>query len=160
MSDQDVNDSLEVLAAGAKEFVTVMVDGQCLGIPVLSVHDVLNAQSITRIPKAPPSVVGVLNLRGRIVTAVDLRIHLGFKEREEGMKSMSVVVEHNGDPFSLLIDSVGEVLALPDSQYEKTPVTLDERLRSVSSGIYRLEEGIMVVLDVARLLEFKVEDAA
>lgn len=160
MTDNDVNSGFEVVAADAKEFVTVKLAGQCMGIPVLSVHDVLNAQSITRIPKAPPSVVGVLNLRGRIVTAVDLRIHLGFEEREEGASTMSVVVEHNGDPFSLLIDSVGEVLALPDSQYEKTPVTLDERLRAVSGGIYRLEEGIMVVLDVSRLLEFQVEDAA
>lgn len=160
MTDQIQNTGLETVASNAKEFVTVQLAGQCLGIPVLAVHDVLKAQTITRIPKAPPSVAGVLNLRGRIVTAVDLRIHLGFEEREEEAETMSIVVEHNGDPFSLLIDSVGEVLALPDEQFEKTPVTLDERLRAVSSGIYRLEEGLMVVLDVARLLEFQVEDAA
>lgn len=150
----------EAVVGDTKEFVTVKLAGQHLGIPVLSVHDVLKAQNITRIPKAPPSVVGVLNLRGRIVTAVDLRIHLGFEQREEGAETMSVVVEHNGDPFSLLVDSVGEVLALPDDQYEKTPVTLEGRLRSVSTGIYRLEEGLLVVLDVTRLLEFKLDDAA
>ena len=160
MTDQIQNTGLETVASNAKEFVTVQLAGPRLGIPVLAVHDVLKAQTITRIPKAPPSVAGVLNLRGRIVTAVDLRIHLGFEEREEEAETMSIVVEHNGDPFSLLIDSVGEVLALPDEQFEKTPVTLDERLRAVSSGIYRLEEGLMVVLDVARLLEFQVEDAA
>lgn len=160
MTDLDENTGLGVVPSNTKEFVTLKLAGQCLGIPVLAVHDVLKAQNITKIPKAPPSVAGVLNLRGRIVTAVDLRIHLGFEEREEGADTMSIVVEHNGDPFSLLIDSVGEVLALPDSQYEKTPVTLDERLRTVSSGIYRLEEGLMVVLDVERLLEFDVEDAA
>ena len=160
MTDQIQNTGLETVASNAKEFVTVQLAGQRLGIPVLAVHDVLKAQTITRIPKAPPSVAGVLNLRGRIVTAVDLRIHLGFEEREAEAETMSIVVEHNGDPFSLLIDSVGEVLALPDEQFEKTPVTLDERLRAVSSGIYRLEEGLMVVLDVARLLEFQVEDAA
>lgn len=160
MTDIDKDTGLGVVPGNMKEFVTLKLAGQCLGIPVLAVHDVLKAQSITKIPKAPASVAGVLNLRGRIVTAVDLRIHLGFEEREEGADTMSIVVEHNGDPFSLLIDSVGEVLALPDSQYEKTPVTLDERLRTVSSGIYRLEEGLMVVLDVERLLEFDVEDAA
>lgn len=160
MTDTNENTSLEAVAGNSKEFVTVQLAGQCLGIPVLAVHDVLKAQSITKIPKAPPSVAGVLNLRGRIVTAVDLRIHLGFDERGEDAETMSIVVEHNGDPFSLLIDSVGEVLALPDDQFEKTPVTLDERLRTVSSGIYRLEEGLMVVLDVGRLLEFEAEAAA
>lgn len=160
MTDLNGNNGLEVVAGNTKEFVTVQLAGQCLGIPVLAVHDVLKAQSITKIPKAPPSVAGVLNLRGRIVTAVDLRIHLGFEEREEGAETMSIVVEHNGDPFSLLIDSVGEVLALADDQFEKTPVTLDERLRTVSSGIYRLKEGLMVVLDVPRLLEFDAEEAA
>lgn len=157
MSDHQ---GLEVVGGSQKEFVTVRLAGQCLGIPVLSVHDVLKAQKITRIPMAPPSVAGVLNLRGRIVTAIDLRIRLGFEERAEGEETMSVVVEHNGDPFSLLIDSVGEVLALPDDQFEKTPVTLDERLRAVSGGIYRLDDGLMVVLDVARLLEIEVESAA
>jgi purine-binding chemotaxis protein CheW len=151
---------LEAVAGSTKEFVTVELAGQLLGIPVLSVHDVLKAQNITPIPKSPSSVAGVLNLRGRIVTAVDLRIHLGFEPREEGAETMSVVVEHNGDPFSLLVDGVGEVLALPDSQYEKTPVTLEGRLRSVSTGIYRLEDGLLVVLDVTRLLEFKLEEAA
>ncbi len=151
---------LEAVVGNTKEFVTVELAGQRLGIPVLAVHDVLKAQNITRIPKAPASVRGVLNLRGRIVTAVDLRIHLGFDEREEGADTMSIVVEHNGDPFSLLVDSVGEVLALRDAQLEKTPATLESRLRSVSTGIYRLEEGLLVVLDVTRLLEFKLEDAA
>lgn len=160
MSAPENDHGLDVVAANSKEFVTVELAGQCLGIPVLSVHDVLNAQSITRIPKAPPSVVGVLNLRGRIVTAVDLRIRLGFEERAEGEKTMSVVVEHNGDPFSLLVDGVGEVLALSDDKFEKTPVTLDDRLRAVARGIYRLDDGLMVVLDVSSLLEFQDEAAA
>lgn len=147
-------------ANNSREFVTINLNGQLLGIPVLDVHDVLNAQKMTKIPLSPPSVAGVLNLRGRIVTAIDLRVHLGFEPREEEDSFMSVVVEHKGEPYSLLIDSVGEVLALPDDDYEKSPVTLDERLRAVCSGVYRLEKELLVVLEVDTLLDFDISDAA
>ena len=154
-TQQDLN-----VVDGKREFVTVYLRDQLLGIPVLDVHDVLNAQKMTKIPLAPPSVAGVLNLRGRIVTAVDLRIHLGFKPREENEDFMSVVVEYKGEPYSLLIDKVGEVLSLPNSDFERTPVTVDDRLREVSSGIYRLEKELLVVLEVNDLLEFNQSDAA
>lgn len=157
---KDYDDGFTTVATKTREFVTIKLAGQLLGIPVLNVHDVLNAQKMTKIPLAPPSVAGVLNLRGRIVTAIDLRIHLGFKPRTEGEKFMSVVVEHKGEPYSLLIDSVGEVLALPDKDYEKCPVTLDDRLRSVSNGVYRLEKELLVVLEVDTLLNFDISDAA
>lgn len=154
------SDGIAEVNSAAREFVTINLSGQLLGIPVLDVHDVLNAQKMTKIPLAPPSVAGVLNLRGRIVTAIDLRVHLGFPPRGEDEKSMSVVVEHNGDPYSLLIDSVGEVLALPDDDFEKSPVTLDDRLRAVCGGVYRLEKELLVVLEVSTLLDFDVSDAA
>jgi purine-binding chemotaxis protein CheW len=153
-------DGEEEVHGNTREFVTINLAGQLLGIPVLDVHDVLNAQKMTRIPLAPASVAGVLNLRGRIVTAIDLRVHLGFKERNEDDKFMSVVVEHKGDPYSLLIDSVGEVVSLPDSDYEKSPVTLDARLRAVCGGVYRLEKELLVVLEVDTLLDFDISDAA
>ena len=154
------SDELGADASTTREFVTLKLCGQLFGIPVLDVHDVLNAQKMTKIPLAPPSVAGVLNLRGRIVTAIDLRVHLGFPARDDEEKSMSVVVEHNGDPYSLLIDTVGEVLALPNSDYEKSPVTLDERLRGVCGGVYRLDNEILVVLEVDTLLNFDISEAA
>jgi purine-binding chemotaxis protein CheW len=141
------------------EFVTLNLADQLLGIPVLAVHDVLRSQNITQIPKADKSIAGVLNLRGRIVTAIDLRTHLGFPEREED-DYMCVVIEHNGDPYSFLIDTVGEVLSLAASDFEKNPVTLDERLREVSKGIFSLEKQLLIILDVDRLLSFKQENAA
>jgi len=159
MSEQ-TNGDISVVDSGMREFVTINLMGQLLGIPVLDVHDVLNAQKMTHIPLAPPSIAGVLNLRGRIVTAVDMRTHLGFDARTEDESFMSVVVEHKGEPYSLLIDSVGEVLALPDKDFERSPVTLDDRLREVSEGVYRLEKELLVVLDVDSLLEFNASDAA
>jgi purine-binding chemotaxis protein CheW len=141
-------------ANDAQEFVTVTIAGQLFGIPVLSVQDVLGPQKITRVPLAPPEIAGALNLRGRIVTAVDLRRRLNLPPRPEGEDGMSVVVEHKGEPYSLLIDSVGEVLAVPLAAYECNPATLNSRWREVSGGVYRLDGKLLVVLEVERLLDF------
>jgi len=160
MNDLVVRDDLSLATTGSQDFVTIKLAGQTLGIPVLAVHDVLNAQQITRIPLAPDWVSGVLNLRGRIVTAIDLRSRLGLPPREEGKQSMSVVVEHKEEPYSLQIDAVGEVLSLDDQLFERNPVTLDPRWREVSRGIYRLDGELLPILDVDHLIEFGVDGKA
>ncbi len=160
MSGPRNGNNLNVVASVNHEFVTIRLAGQLLGIPVLAVHDVLNAQKITRIPLAPSWVAGVLNLRGRIVTAIDLRQRLGFPPRDDGGDDMSVVIEYRGEPYSLQIDSVGEVLTLEADGLEKNPVTLDSRWREVSRGIYRLDGELLVILDVERILAFDQAAAA
>ncbi len=136
-----------------REFVTMMLAGQMFGIPVLQVQDVLGPQKITRVPLAPKEVAGSLNLRGRIVTAVDVRVRLGLPPREPGSgKSMSIVVDQGGELYSLVVDQVGEVMTLAESDYEKSPATLDEQWREAAAGIYRLKEALLIVLDVQRLL--------
>ena len=105
-------------------FVTMTVAGQSFGIPVLKVQDVLGPQRIAHVPLAPPEILGSLNLRGRIVTAIDVRTRLAMPARGDGEQSMSVVVEHEGELYSLVIDKVGEVMTLPASDYERTPSTL------------------------------------
>lgn len=143
------------------DFVTIRLAGQLLGIPVLLVNDVLKILKVTPVPLAPSWVAGVLNLRGRIVTAIDLRERLGLPKRSsDECAGMSVVVDHRGEPYSLLIDSVGDVVSLDDSLFEKNPVTLDPRWREVSDGVYRLETELMVVLDVKRLLDINLSMAA
>jgi purine-binding chemotaxis protein CheW len=137
-----------------RDYVTMMVAGQMFGIPVLLVHDVLGPQKITRVPLAPAEVAGSLNLRGRIVTAVDLRKRLGLPPSENSKKPMSIVVEHEGEFYSLMVDQVGEVMSLPQSDYEKNPATLEERWREVCDGVYRLDSGLLIVLDIRRLLRF------
>jgi purine-binding chemotaxis protein CheW len=137
----------------------MFVAGQMFGIPVLQVQDVLGPQRIALVPLAPPEVAGSLNLRGRIVTAIDVRVRLGLPPRESGGKDMSIVVDHGGEFYSLLVDQVGEVMGLPASDYEKHPATLDERWREVSDGVYRLKDSLMVVLDVQRLLRLEAAAA-
>ncbi|MGH6718277.1 MAG: chemotaxis protein CheW [Alphaproteobacteria bacterium] len=138
-----------------RDFVTLMVAGQWFGIPVLSVQDVLGPQRITRIPLAPREVAGSLNLRGRIVTAIDIRQRLGYPPRDDARAAWSVVVDKGGELYSLLFDQVGEVLSLPTSRLERNLTTIDQSLREVSDGIYRLEDTLLVVLAVQRLLELK-----
>jgi len=151
----------ELVAGESRDFVTMTIHNQMFGIPVLTVQDVLAAQVITKIPRAPPEVAGALNLRGRIVTAIDVRtrLHLPPRPKELG-KGMNIVVEHEGELYSLIIDVVGEVLSLPVSDYERSPATLDPLWRDVSSGVYRLDGQLLIVLDVNRLLNFKKDEAA
>lgn len=137
----------------AREFVTVTIADQWFGIPVLMVQDVLGPQKLTRIPLAQPEVAGALNLRGRIVTAIDVRRRLNLPPRPAEMAGMSVVIEYRGEPYSLMIDTVGEVLSLPSESFERSPATLNPRWREVSSGIYRLDGRLLVVLEVERLLQ-------
>jgi purine-binding chemotaxis protein CheW len=150
----------ETPAAGkSKEFLTMVVDGQMLGIPVLQVQDVLGEQKVTRVPLAPREIAGSLNLRGRVVTAINLRRKLGMPDAPPGLKSMYIVVEHKGDLYSLIVDSVGEVLPLPDRDFEKLPATLESSWRLLALGIYRLKEQLLVILDVPAMLEtFFVKD--
>ncbi len=146
--------STDLVAQETQDFVTMLIEGQLFGIPVLTVQDVLGPQKITRIPLAPREVAGSLNLRGRIVTAIDVRLRLDLNRRGEEDKGMSVVVELGGELYSLMVDSVGEVLSLPVAKFERNPPTLDIKWREFSMGIYRLEGKLLVVLDVAKLLDF------
>lgn len=135
-----------------REFLTIFINGQMFGIPILQVQDVLGQLKVAKIPLAPPSIAGALNLRGRIVTAINVRECLGLAPLESHKDVMSVVVENDGELYSLIIDQVGDVLSLSDGDYENTPATLDPAWRSVSLGIYRLDHKLLVVLDVPKLL--------
>src|SRR5271168_3504610 len=147
-------------SSGPSDFVSIVIGGQLFGIPVLQVQDVLGPQRITRIPLAPPEVAGSLNLRGRIVTAIDVRLCLGLEKRSADQPGMSVVVDHGTEFYSLIVDNVGEVLTLPAASMERNPATLDPRWREISNGIYRLDEQLLVVLDADRLLDFARTEAA
>ena len=148
------SDALAIGSSDYRDYVTMSIADQLFGIPVLKVQDVLGPQVITRVPLAPPEVAGSLNLRGRIVTAIDVRLRLSLEPRQNEKPSMSVVVEHDGELYSLLVDTVGEVLSLNVKDYQRNPPTLNPRLREFSDGIYRLNGSLLVVLSVASLLNF------
>lgn len=135
-----------------KEYVTAMIGGQLFGFPILRVQDVFVPERLTRVPLAPPEVAGVLNLRGRIVTLIDMRRSLGLEADKVEGQPMAIGVERAGESYGLLIDSVGEVLKLDDATREPNPVNLDPRLARVSLGIHRLEGQLLMVVDVDRVL--------
>ncbi len=137
---------------GREDFVSFTIAGQLFGIPVLKVRDVLASYKTTRIPLAPAEILGQLNLRGRVVTAIDIRRRIGLPPRESGGKSMSIVVENDNELYSLVVDGVGEVLSLSSTAFETSPPTLDPSFRAYAVGIYRLDHGLLVVLDIASLL--------
>ena len=138
-------------------FVTLTVADQLCGVPVQAIRDVLGEQVITRIPLAPPEIAGSLNLRGRIVTAIDLRRRLGLPAAPAGSPRMSVVAEQGNELYALLVDQVSEVLSLPADTFEHNPPTLPAEWAAHSLGIHRLADRLMVVLDVARVLALAPE---
>src|ERR1700722_11864722 len=135
----DVLDRPETTADDEQVLVTLTVADQICGVPVLAVRDILGEQPITRIPLAPMEIAGSLNLRGRIVTAIDLRRRLGLAPAPAGRKRMSVVADQGGELYALLVDQVSEVLSLKAGDFERNPPTLEKHRAAFSTGIYRLE---------------------
>jgi purine-binding chemotaxis protein CheW len=147
------NPDVAAAADVTSAFVTLTLAGQVCGVPVGAVRDILSAQPITRIPLAPPEIAGSLNLRGRIVTSIDLRLRLGLPEAEPGAPRMSVVAERGSELYALLVDQVQEVLALPPERIERPPTTLSPLWAQHCTGVCRMDEGLVVLLDPARLIE-------
>jgi purine-binding chemotaxis protein CheW len=137
------------------EFVTVMIGGHLFGLPIARVQDVFVPDRLTRVPLAPPEVAGILNLRGRVVTAIEMRTRLDLGTRQPDQPLMAIGIELKGESYGLLVDSVGEVMQLPNSACEAKPANLDGGLARVAAGIYRLEGQLMIVLDVDRVLDIK-----
>jgi len=135
-----------------ENFVTFTIRDQLFGIPVLQVQDILTPTTIASVPLAPPEVRGSINLRGRIVTVIDVRVRLGLGEQEDVSDSMGVTIEHQHELYTLLVDKVGDVIGLPNDLYENNPGTLDSLWREFASGVFRLEGSLMVILDVDKLL--------
>lgn len=138
---------------GTEEFVTVHVGDQIFGVEVKAIQDVFALQSLTPVPGARKDVAGVLNIRGRILTAIDARVRLGLPPRAEGYHGMMAVgVEHEGEAFGILVDKVGEVLRLHERDFELNPMNMDPNWKMVSKGIFRLDGQLLMSLDIGRLL--------
>ena len=142
------------------EFMTMKIGGQLFGLAVNRVQDVFTPDKITRIPLSSPEIAGVLNLRGRIVTVIDMRRRLQLPDRGSNHGCMAVGIEIGNESYGLLIDSVGEVLRLKDADIESNPANLDPCWALVSGGVYRLEGELLVVLDVDRVLNISKESVA
>lgn len=135
------------------DFVTATIGGQMFGLPILRVQDVFVVDRLTRVPLAPIEIAGVLNLRGRIVTIIDMRTRLGLDRIEAPMRLMAIGVESRGESYGLLVDVIGEVMKLDEAICEANPANLDPRLAAVSTGIYRLDGSLLIALDLDKVLE-------
>jgi purine-binding chemotaxis protein CheW len=134
------------------DYLTINLADQIFGIPVLQIQDVLGGMQVTQVPLAPPEVSGALNLRGRIVTAINVRKSLGLEPYDGEKDPLSVVVEHKNELYSLIIDAVNDVFSIDDKDIETAPPTLDNLWRDIAMGIYRMDSKLMIILDVPKLL--------
>lgn len=135
-----------------RQFCTFHLGDLFLGIEVLKVQEVIRAQQMTRVPLAPNAVRGLINLRGQIVTAIDLREHLGLPPRGDGRAPMNVVVRTDEGAVSLLVDEIADVLEVEEDQYEAPPETLRASARELIRGVYKLEGRLLLVLDTEKAI--------
>ncbi len=135
------------------QYVTALVGGQLFGLPIGCVQDVFVVDRLTRVPLAKEEIAGVFNLRGRIVTLIDMRRRLGLPARRAKGAMMAIGTRCGDESYGLLIDEIGAVLTLGDDTHEANPANLDAALAPVAAGVHRLDGSVMVVLDVERILD-------
>jgi purine-binding chemotaxis protein CheW len=138
--------------AGRKQFSTFVVDQLLFGVEVEKVQEVIRYQEMTRVPLAPTVVKGLINLRGQIVTAIDLRRRLDLHERATADLPMNVVVRHDSGAVSLLVDEIGDVLEVEEETFEGPPETLDRKARELICGVYKLDNCLLHVLDTDKAI--------
>ena len=139
-----------------KQFATFYLDRLLFGVEVGTVQEVIRYQEMTRVPLAPAVVTGLINLRGQIVTALDLRRRLELAERAAGRLPMNVVVRAGDEAVSLLVDEIGDVLEVGDDSFEPPPETLKGEARELIRGAYKLKNRLLLVLDTEKAVSIPV----
>ncbi|MDB5307099.1 MAG: CheW protein [Gemmataceae bacterium] len=138
--------------AEAKQYCTFTLDGLYFGVEVRHVQEVVRYQEMTRVPLAPAEVRGLINLRGQIVTAVDLRRRVGLPDRPPGRLPMNVVLRRDDGAASLLVDAIGDVIEVEDGVFERPPDTLHGPAREMIRGAFKLDTRLLLVLDAEKVL--------
>jgi purine-binding chemotaxis protein CheW len=138
------------MSQNSKQYCTFFLNGLFFGVEVLNIQEVLRYQQMTRVPLAPATVQGLINLRGQIVTAIDLRHRLELPARASGVLPMNVVVRSEDGAISLLVDEIGDVVEIEDDVFESPPETLRGVARDLIKGVYKLKERLLLVLDTER----------
>ena len=133
-----------------RQLCTFYLNGHFFGVDVQSVQEVIRYQEMTRVPLAPRDVSGLINLRGQIVTAIDLRRRLGLPDRPSDRKPMNVVVRADDGVISMLVDEIGDVQEVRDDSFEPPPETLRGEARNLIRGTYKLDNRLLLVLDTEK----------
>ncbi|MBA4222651.1 chemotaxis protein CheW [Bosea sp. (in: a-proteobacteria)] len=167
MSEQH-EDSASGLSAfeDSLDYVTVTVGGQLLGLPIGRVQDVFIATRITPVPLAPYEIVGLINLRGRVVTAICMRRRMRHADTgrlptgTDEHELTAVGLDQGGEAFALIVDAVGEVMRLSRTTFEPVPIHLDRAWAAIAKGVHRLDDRLLVVIDVDAVLNIELPIAA
>jgi len=138
------------------QFSTFFVADLFFGVDVLHVQEVLRSQQMTSVPQAPGVIEGLINLRGQIVTAIDMRRRLGLPQRAGGQAPMNIVVRTLDGAVSLLVDEIGDVLDMDSATYERPPQNLDPAAKDLIRGVYKLKDRLLLVLDEERTVDLVV----
>ncbi len=141
------------------QFCTFLVGGRFFGVDVTRVQEVIRYQEMTRVPLASAVISGLINLRGQIVTAVEMRARLGLPKRPADRLPMNVVVRSAEGPVSLLVDEIGDVLEVGEDSLERVPETMSREARALITGVHKLEGKLLLVLDVDRAVSLEAADA-
>jgi len=136
--------------ANERQLCTFTLGDQYFGLDVLKVQEIIRAQEMTRVPLAHPVVRGLINLRGQIVTAIDLRRRLDMPDRPSELLPVNIVVQTDDGAVSLLVDEIGDVLEVSESAFERPPETLRGTARELILGAYKLKDRLLLVLDTER----------
>jgi len=136
-----------------QQFTTFVLDGHLFGVEVETVQEVIRYQEMTRIPLAAGAVGGLINLRGQVITALDLRRRLGMPDRPDGQLPMNVVVRTEEGAVSLLVDQIGEVIETDAAHFEAPPDTVTAQAKDLIRGAYKLDNALLLALDVPRAVE-------
>ena len=142
------------------QFSTFFVADLFFGVDVLHVQEVLRSQQMTPVPQAPRVIEGLINLRGQIVTAIDMRRRLGLPKRSGDLAPMNIVVRTMDGAASLLVDEIGDVLDMDSANYELPPQNLDPAARELIRGVYKLKDRLLLVLDEEKTVDLTVGKAA
>jgi purine-binding chemotaxis protein CheW len=137
---------------GGQAYVTATIAGQLFGLPIDRVQDVFTLGALSRVPLAPPDIAGLMNLRGRVVTAVDIRGRLGGASAPAEAGALAIGIGAAGDSYGLVVDRIGEIVTVPGGALEANPIHLDPSWAALSRGVHRLETDLLVVLDVDAML--------
>ncbi len=140
-----------------KQYCTFYLNDLMFGIDVLKVQEIILPQEMTEVPLSTPSIRGLINLRGQVVTAIDLRRWLGFVPVANGNKAMNVVIRAEEDILSFLVDDISDVLEPDEGSFELPPETLEENIRELINGVYKLENQLLLVMNAERTFELFAE---
>ena len=144
--------------SAANQLCTFYLDDLYFGVEVQKVQEVIRYQEMTRIPLAPPVVRGLINLRGQIVTAIDMRRRLDLPQLPEGRLPMNVVIRTENGPLSLLVDEIGDVLEVNGDEFEQPPETLRGVVRELIKGTYKLRNHLLLNLDCERTINLTANE--